>query len=52
MKFYTILTNSVALVRERTLQTERPPLVGEVSASLFEENLQVALETLKVGIYT
>jgi hypothetical protein len=24
--------NSVALVRERTISTERPPLVGEVSA--------------------
>jgi hypothetical protein len=28
----THLTNSVALVRERTIPTERPPLVGEVSA--------------------
>jgi hypothetical protein len=27
-------TNSVALVRERTKQTERPPLDGEVSADL------------------
>jgi hypothetical protein len=27
------LTNSVALVRERTIPTERPPLVGEVSAN-------------------
>jgi hypothetical protein len=26
-------TNSVALVRERTMTTERPPLVGEVSAN-------------------
>ena len=25
--------NSVALVRERTIQTERPPPVGEVSAN-------------------
>jgi hypothetical protein len=25
--------NSVALVRERTIPTERPPLVGEVSAN-------------------
>jgi hypothetical protein len=30
------LTNSMALVRERTIQTERPPLVGEVSANLFD----------------
>jgi hypothetical protein len=27
--------NSVALVRERTIPTERPPLVGEVSANVF-----------------
>jgi hypothetical protein len=27
------LTNSVALVRERTIPTERPQLVGEVSAN-------------------
>jgi hypothetical protein len=26
-------TNSVALVRKRTIPTERPPLVGEVSAN-------------------
>jgi hypothetical protein len=26
-------TNSLALVRERTIPTERPPLVGEVSAN-------------------
>jgi hypothetical protein len=26
--------NSVALVRKRTIPTERPPLVGEVSANL------------------
>jgi hypothetical protein len=29
-----IVINSVAVVRKRTIQTERPPLVGEVSASL------------------
>jgi len=29
----TILINSVALVRERTIPTERPPLVGEVSTN-------------------
>jgi hypothetical protein len=27
-------TNSVALVRERTTTTKRPPLVGEVSATV------------------
>jgi hypothetical protein len=26
-------TNSVALVQERTIPTERPPLIGEVSAN-------------------
>ena len=29
-----IKKNSVALVRERTIPTERPPPVGEVSANL------------------
>ena len=29
----SVLTNSVALVRERTVPTERPPPVGEVSAN-------------------
>jgi hypothetical protein len=29
------ITNSVALVRERTTPTERPPLVGEVSANFY-----------------
>jgi hypothetical protein len=28
-----LLTYSVALVRKRTIPTERPPLVGEVSAN-------------------
>jgi hypothetical protein len=27
--------NYVAIVRERTIQTEGPPLVGEVSAKFF-----------------
>jgi hypothetical protein len=30
---FILLTYSVALVRKRTILTERPPLVGEVSAS-------------------
>jgi hypothetical protein len=29
-----LLTNSVALVRKRTIPTERPPLVGDVSANI------------------
>jgi hypothetical protein len=32
-EFY-LLTYSVALVRKRTIPTERPPLVGEVSANI------------------
>jgi hypothetical protein len=32
-------TNSVALVRKRTLPTERPPLVGEVSANFSEQRV-------------
>jgi hypothetical protein len=28
--------NSVAVVRKRTIQNERPPLVGEISAKLRE----------------
>jgi acyl-CoA synthetase (AMP-forming)/AMP-acid ligase II len=33
-KLIIITNNSVALVRERTIPTERPPLVGEVSANV------------------
>jgi hypothetical protein len=29
-----IKLNSVAVVRKRTILTERPPLVGEISANL------------------
>jgi hypothetical protein len=32
-------TNSVALVRKRTIPTERPPLVGEVSANFRGERV-------------
>ena len=32
---YSRYNNSVALVRERTIPTERPPPVGEVSANFF-----------------
>jgi hypothetical protein len=34
IEVYHNKTNSVALVRERIIPTERPPLVGEVSANL------------------
>jgi hypothetical protein len=30
----TNIENSVALVRQRTIQTKRPPLVGKVSANI------------------
>jgi hypothetical protein len=33
--------NSVALVRERTIPTERPPPVGEVSANFCEYHLLI-----------
>jgi hypothetical protein len=32
-EFVLYKTNSVALVRERTIPTEKPPLIGEVSAN-------------------
>jgi hypothetical protein len=31
--FIPVMLNSMALVRKRTIPTERPPLVGEVSAN-------------------
>ena len=31
----SIKTNSVALVRKRTIPTERPPPVGEVSSNFY-----------------
>jgi hypothetical protein len=34
-------TNSVASVRERTIPTERPPLVGEVSSNLADRGCHV-----------
>jgi hypothetical protein len=36
-----LLTNSVALVRERTIPTERPPLVGEVIANFRIEGCRM-----------
>jgi hypothetical protein len=33
--FSTYKLNSMALVRKQTIPTERPPLVGEVSANLL-----------------
>ena len=38
--------NSVALVRERTIPTERPPPVGEVSANILRiEGCHVVIAT-------
>jgi hypothetical protein len=37
--FVSKLTNSVALVREQTIPTERPPLVGEVSANFADRGV-------------
>jgi hypothetical protein len=34
-RWYHLLASSVALVHERTIPTERPPLVGEVSANFY-----------------
>jgi hypothetical protein len=36
MLFEILLTYSLALVRKRTLPTERPPLVSEVSANVCQ----------------
>src|SRR5215468_7523881 len=35
IRYIIIKKNSVAVVRERTIPTERPPPVGEVSANLW-----------------
>jgi hypothetical protein len=37
VKFLELKLNSVALVRERTIPTERPPLVGEVLVLTFAD---------------
>jgi hypothetical protein len=34
-KFLELKLNFVARVRDRTITTERPPLVGEVSANFY-----------------
>jgi hypothetical protein len=38
-KTMCLLTNSVDLVRERTIPTERPPLVGEVSVKFADRGV-------------
>jgi hypothetical protein len=42
-------TNSVALIRERTIPTERPPLVGEVSADSADRGCCVVSTTDPYG---
>jgi hypothetical protein len=42
---HTKRTNSVALVHKRTTQTERPPLVGEVSANFRGQRYRVVSPT-------
>jgi hypothetical protein len=41
-------TNSVAPVRKRTIPTERPPLVGEVSANFFLRTEGVAWSARRI----
>jgi hypothetical protein len=43
------VNNSVALVRERTIPTERPPLVGEVSANFADRGCHVVSVTDSYG---
>jgi hypothetical protein len=44
--------NSVALVRKRTIQTERPPLDGEVSANFADIRCRVVRATNSHGRYS
>jgi hypothetical protein len=41
--------NAVALVRERTIPTERPPLVGEISATFADRRCRVVSATDPYG---
>jgi hypothetical protein len=47
------VTNYVALVRERTIPTERPPLVGEVSASFcgYRSAIFIPLGSILLRMY-
>jgi hypothetical protein len=38
-EYQDVTNNSMALVRKRTIPTERPPLVGEVSANVFADRV-------------
>jgi hypothetical protein len=42
--------NSVALVRERTIPTERRPLAGEVSANFYGQRVRVVSVTDRYGL--
>jgi hypothetical protein len=47
---FLIKLNSVAWVRERTIPTERPPLVGEVSENLWDKGRHVVSMTDICGL--
>jgi hypothetical protein len=51
MHLYKLKLNSVALVRERTIPTERPPPVGEVSANFLRgEGCHVVSATVPTAV--
>jgi hypothetical protein len=45
-------TNYVALVRERTIPTERPPLVGEVSANFYGESVAWLAQRIPTAVFS
>jgi hypothetical protein len=48
--FFSLKLNSVALVRERNIPTERPPLVGELVPTFADRGCRVASATDSHGI--
>jgi hypothetical protein len=46
-----VTTNSVALVLKRTISTERPPLVGEVSAAMGIRCADHATPSIRKSLY-
>jgi hypothetical protein len=45
--------NSVILVRERTIPTERPPLVGEVSANFLRiEDVACSAQRIPSAVFS
>jgi hypothetical protein len=45
-------TNSVVLVREQTIPTERPPLVGEVSANLQIKGVALSAQRISTDVFS